>query len=161
MLLPLPPPVNPATFLKYQAFKTHCRVSGPPLALSEPPIFPQDLNHLPSSRCRKNAYQSAPGLLKELGTMGRSLRPQRDNDQTRLPRGYGQAPQNLKEVVKDTYVRGPAHGHTSLSATRHSSSPDGRDLMLPSNILRGREGSRYGSIYMQSQHLQDGEGSQV
>lgn len=132
MLLPLPPPVNPATFLKYQAFKTHCRVSGPPLALSEPPIFPQDLNHLPSSRCRKNAYQSAPGLLKELGTMGRSLRPQRDNDQTRLPRGYGQAPQNLKEVVKDTYVRGPAHGHTSLSATRHSSSPDGRDLMLPS-----------------------------
>lgn len=28
-------------------------------------------------------------------------------------------------------------------------------------FLRGREGSRYGSIYMQSQHLQDGEGSQV
>lgn len=44
--------------------------------------------------------------------MGRSLRPQRDNDQTRLPRGYGQAPQNLKEVVKDTQSHSVAQaGH--------------------------------------------------
>ena len=78
---------------------------------------------------------SLDSLKQELGTMGRNLRPQRDNDQTRLPRGYGQAPQNLKEVVKDTHVRGPTHGHTSLNATRHSSSPAVRDLMLPSNIL--------------------------
>lgn len=49
--------------------------------------------------------------------MGRSLGPQRDNDQTTLPRDNGQAPENLKEVVKDNYVRGPAHGHTNLSAT--------------------------------------------
>lgn len=39
---------------------------------------------------------SLDSLRQELGTMGRSLGPQRDNDQTTLPRGYGQAPQNLK-----------------------------------------------------------------
>lgn len=65
MLLPLLLTLSPATFLKYQAFKAHCNISGPPLALSEPPIFPQDLYHLlPSCPCRKNTYQSFPGLLK-------------------------------------------------------------------------------------------------
>lgn len=49
--------------------------------------------------------------------MGRSIEPQRDNDQTTLPSVYGQASQNSKEVVKDTHVRGLVHGHTSFSAT--------------------------------------------
>lgn len=49
--------------------------------------------------------------------MGKSLEPQRDNDQTTLPGVYGKTPQNSKKVVKDTHVRGPAHGHTSFSAT--------------------------------------------
>lgn len=46
-----------------------------------------------------------------------SLEPQRDNDHTTLPSVYGQTPQNSKEVVKNTCVRGSAHGHLTFLLT--------------------------------------------